>query len=162
MVVPSAAALFVMCLHIVADVASRWLANEPLAGTLEITAFWWMPTLVFLALAITQSRNEHLRATLLVDGLSEKYKRYAEALTSAVAIVLLAIMLYYAALGAADSTAIREAKLGVVTVPVWPFRWVAVIGLITLILQTFASLFRSMTDTDLTATEPVTALAENE
>ena len=141
----SAGVVAVLAVHVFVDVTARWLANRPLPGTLEYVTFWWMPAVVFLALAGGQLRAEHMKVTLLTDLMTARARRIAEVVILLVVAALIVVLTYYLLLGAIESTRIRQAALGVAVVPLWPAKWAAVVGLAAFLLQTAATLWRVVT-----------------
>src|SRR3954468_5994715 len=79
LMVVGATACLLMLLHVVLDVAGRVFRNQPLTGTLEITRYWWMLTLVFMGLGYAQLKNQNIRATVITELLSPNWQRIAEA-----------------------------------------------------------------------------------
>ena len=50
----AAGATLILMVHIIVDVAMRYLANAPLPGTIEVVSYWWMVLIIFPAVALTQ------------------------------------------------------------------------------------------------------------
>ena len=138
--------LLVMMLHVCADVASRIVTDRPLNGTLEYVSFWWMPAIVFAAMAGTEARGEHIRATLLVERLSPRMSRVIEGFTLIVVFALVILMTYYAFANAMDSAQVKQAALGTAKVPIWPLKYFATACMAALALQLVASLYRVITE----------------
>jgi TRAP-type C4-dicarboxylate transport system permease small subunit len=141
----AAAVTIVLMLHMVVDVAGRYLANRPIAGTLEYVTFWWMPLIVFLALGWAQYRSEHINVTLLTETLPDRARRVAETIADGISIVVVIILAVFAFQGAEHSFAISEAALGTATVLIWPTKFVVVLGLAGLLLQLGATVYRRFT-----------------
>lgn len=140
----AAAVVVIMAVHVFVDVTARTLANRPVPGTLEYVTYWWMPAVVFLALAGGQLRAEHMNVTLLTDLMTPRARRNAEVITLVIAALLIVVMAYFTLLGAIESTRIRQAALGVAVVPLWPAKWVAAAGLLAFLLQTAATIRRAV------------------
>ncbi|MCR2764353.1 TRAP transporter small permease [Microbacterium sp. zg.B48] len=138
----AAVATVLMGLHIVADVIGRAVFNHPLPATLEIVSFMWMPTIVYLAVAYAQLKNEHLRVTLSVERLHGRSRRIADVVGFGIGGLVIGMMTAYAWMSAARSVAILEMRPAVIYVPLWPFRVVVVIGLLLLLGQTAATIQR--------------------
>jgi TRAP-type C4-dicarboxylate transport system permease small subunit len=141
----AAVVTLVLLAHMVADVAGRYLANRPIAGTLEYVTYWWMPLIVFLALGWAQYRSEHINVTLLTETLSDRSRRVAETLADGLSAVVVIILGVFAFQGAEHAFEISEAALGTATVLIWPAKFIVVVGLVGLLLQLAATVYRRWT-----------------
>lgn len=144
--------VLLMTVQITADVVSRNLFNEPIPGTLELTAFLFMPLIVFLALAYAEYAEEHIRATIVVARLSGRIAQATELAGRIVTLVVVLVLTYYAVIGAIYATEIRLEALGAITLPVWPVKILTAAGWALFALQltvSTATLFiRSTTRND--------------
>jgi TRAP-type C4-dicarboxylate transport system permease small subunit len=138
----SGLALLTMAVIVVLDVSGRTMLNIPVTGTLEYVTFWMMPMLVFLALGAAQLRGEHLRVTLNTDDLAPKARRITDAAAFTFCAVILMVLIYYAGLGAAEATQVKQAALGLAVVPIWPVKWFMALGLTLLLAQCIATVYR--------------------
>lgn len=128
-----------LCLLIVVDVIMRAMIR-PITGVLEVTQYAIMPMIVFLSLPFAQSVGEHIRATILVDRLKARDALIANLTAQAVSLVAAIVLAVSAVTSAIHATDIRLATLGATTVPVWPFKIVAAVGLILLAIQIVATM----------------------
>ncbi|MEV7649090.1 TRAP transporter small permease [Arthrobacter sp. NPDC089319] len=135
----SAAVVLIMALHVLADVILRSFTHQPLPATLEFTAMWWMPLVIFTGLGAAQLGKEHLRVTLFLDGIRGKTRRAAEFISLAVAMTVIGMATVFAFEGALASTQIGETVLSAIAVPVWPIKWVAAFGLAVFMVQLLVS-----------------------
>lgn len=123
----------VMGAMIILDVLRRNTGFTSLPGTVDMTAYWWMPPICFLTMGIVHMRNEQIRVTLLTEGASETTIRWSEFV---IEIFLLALVAWFtwlqidALLHAWD---IGEAALGARWVVKWPSRLAVVIALLLLL-----------------------------
>lgn len=136
------AGLFMLALTIFVDVIGRTFFNAPLAGTLETTAYWWMPMLTLLAFAETERRQEHIKVTILLDALPPKLRRYIEGSFGILATGLLTALTYYTLIDALESAGYREVTASSPPVAIWPFKFVAVAGIAMIALQVAATTYR--------------------
>jgi len=113
-------ALVIMCLHIVADVTLRNLANRPLPSTSDYVAYVWMPTAALLGLGIAQLRDEQIRVTLLVDRASAATRRWVIAAGDLATGLIFALIAYLAYDKMIDAIEIQE--VSTLGLPVWPVR----------------------------------------
>lgn len=128
-------AVALLMLHVVADVTGRYLFNSPVAGTLEAVAFWWMPSVSFLGLAVTQRVGQHIEVHVLADRLPPRVAAALAVVTSCLTMVVVAAIGWYGLAMALDKTAIREAALGAVLVPIWPARFLVPLGCAVFLCQ---------------------------
>lgn len=138
----AAAVIVVLMLHMVVDVAGRFLFNKPIPGTLEIVTFWWMPIIVFLSLGWAQQRGEHITVTLLTERLSPAWRRFAESCGDVLSLVVVAILAWYTFEGALKGFEVGQSSIGSVSVPIWPVKFIAAIGLVGYFLQLIAAVYR--------------------
>jgi len=138
----AAAGVVLLVLNIVVDVIGRLLFNAPFPGTIEHTTYWWMPMLALLAFAFTEQRQEHIKVTILLDALPLRMRQIVEGIFGLMATALLIALTYYAWHDAMRGYNFQETTASSPPVAVWPFRFVAVIGMATIALQSAATTFR--------------------
>ncbi len=121
--------IMVMMLHISADVAAKYLLNDPIDGTLEIVAAYYMVVIVFFPLAYVTHHEGHIKVELFTRGLS---KRTVFGIDSAVAVIgffYMALLTVGAFEEAIKKTAIRETwETADDVLEVWPSRWLVPLG----------------------------------
>ena len=136
-------ALVLMMLHIVADVATKYLFNDPIDGTTEIVAAYYMVGVVFLPLAYVTFAEGHLIVELFTGRMSG---RPLAALVGCAGLVTLAYILffvYHTGVEALRRTREGEAwETSVDLVAVWPSRWFLTIGLGAMALYVALALVR--------------------
>jgi TRAP-type C4-dicarboxylate transport system permease small subunit len=127
-------AVALIVLSIVYDVAARTLGISGVKGIVEYGEVL-MVAVVFLSIGYAQMQHAHIAVEILVDRLPE---RIAQRLYAGV-LGLLAIGLFWASyetmLAAMTSMERGEIRFGLVSVPVWPARWVIPVGLFSMALQ---------------------------
>lgn len=138
----AAAALLILAATVIVDVAGRSFFNRPLTGALEMTAYWWMPMLVLLAFAYTECRQEHIKVTILLDTLPPRMRRVVEGCFGVVATGLLIALAWHAWGEALDSAAVGQTTASSPPVAVWPFKFLAPLGVGMLALQVAATTVR--------------------
>ena len=128
-------ATFLMALHIMADVAGKFLFNAPIRGTLEVVSFYYMVIGVFFPLAYISRRRAHIVVELFTNWLS---KRGLAMLNGIVGLVTCAFMTVFA--WKTVEEAIRRTAMGEVwqtgyeSMLLWPSRWILAIGCATMAL----------------------------
>ena len=138
----AAAGLVLLVLNIVVDVVGRLLLEAPFPGTIEYTSYWWMPTLALLAFAFTEKRQEHIKVTILLDALPLRMRQIVEGSFGLISTALIAALAFYAWEDAMKAYAFQEVTASSPPVPVWPFRFVAVVAMGMLALQSAATTWR--------------------
>lgn len=123
-------AMVLMMFHIVADVALKYLFNDPIDGTTEIVAAYYMVAVVFLPLAYVTIKEGQLVAELFTSKMSGRPLTLLIGVTGLVTFAYLLFVIYYTAVEAIRRTDEGEAwETSVELVAVWPSRWVLPIGL---------------------------------
>lgn len=138
----AAAAVILLALSVFIDVVGRTLFHHPLIGTLEMTAYWWMPMLTLLAFGYTEQKQEHIKVTILLDNLPLRMRQIVEGVFGLVATGLVAALTYYAAVDALESAQVGQTTASSPPIAIWPFKFVAVVGLAMLSLQALATAIR--------------------
>jgi len=135
-------AAVVLALNVILDVVGRSFFAKPLPGTLDLTTYAWMPTLVSLGMGYALLRGEHIRVSLLTASASHRVQRVIEILGMAIIAVVAAMLAYYGLQKAMSASAYGESAVGTPWLTIWPFRWVVVVGLVGLTLQAIAQFVR--------------------
>lgn len=143
--VVAAGALILLAANVFLDVIGRAFLKTPMPGTLEMTAQWWMPMLTLLAFAYTEKRQEHIKVTILLDALPARMRQIVEGCFGLIATGLLIGLAWHAWHEAMDSFGYMETTSSLPPVAIWPFKFVAVIGVAALALQSAATSFRYFT-----------------
>jgi len=137
-----AAGVILLVLNIVVDVVGRLAFHAPFPGTVEHTTYWWMPMLALLAFALTEKRQEHIKVTILLDALPPRMRQIVEGVFGLLATALIVALAYYSWEDAMKSYDFLEETASSPPVAVWPFRFVAVIAMAMLALQSAATAYR--------------------
>ncbi|WP_375175116.1 TRAP transporter small permease subunit [Pseudooceanicola sp.] len=141
----AALALILLAANVFLDVIGRAFLKSPLPGTLEMTAQWWMPVLTLLAFAYTEKRQEHIKVTILLDTLPLRMRQWVEGCFGLIATALLIGLAWHAWHEAMDSFGYMETTSSRPPVAIWPFKFVAVVGVAALALQSAATSIRYFT-----------------
>lgn len=118
----------------VADVVGTKFLGLPVPGTLEVTEST-MVLIVFGALAYTQERRGHIRVELLHAHVGPRAKSFMDAVTHVIAFVFFALLAWQGIGEVLYSWEIREATMGTVRFPLYPARFLLVLGTVLLLLQ---------------------------
>ena len=118
------AAMILMMAHIVADVAMKYVLNDPIDGTTEVVAAYYMAATVFLPLAYVAVSGAHLDVTLFTQRLSGRPLKILSLLGLLATALYLGFICYHGVIEALRRTAEGEAwETSVTLLAVWPSRW---------------------------------------
>lgn len=128
----------------IADITGR-TASKPIPGTYEIVPLLMVP-LVFWALAYAQCLGTHIRVTIVIQRLPARVRAGLDMLVWLIGAGVLAIITYRLSLWSWESWLIREITIGTVDFPVYPFKFLATLGCLTLAVRYFGDAIRRLTD----------------
>ncbi len=138
-------AMVLMMLHIVADVATKYLFNDPIDGTTEIVAAYYMIAVVFLPLAYVTFREGQLIVELFTGWMSKRPLSLLNGFAGIVSLAYLAFLIQHTAAEAIRRTIEGEAwETSVELVAVWPSRWMLPIGLAAMALYVLIETIRNL------------------
>lgn len=138
----AALALVLLAVNVLVDVTGRAGFNAPYPGTLEMTAYWWMPTLTLAAFAYTEMRQEHIKVTILLDILPPLMRRMVEGVFGLIATGLLLLLAWHGLSEALEAAEYGQTTSSSPPVAVWPFKFLAPLGVLALALQSAATSYR--------------------
>jgi TRAP-type C4-dicarboxylate transport system permease small subunit len=118
----------------VADVVGTEFLGRPLLGTLEFTEST-MVLVVFGALAYAQERRAHIRVELLYSQVGPHGKSFMEAVTHIVAFLFFALVAWQGYVELLYSWEIKESTMGSVRFPLYPARFLLLLGVSLLLLR---------------------------
>ena len=130
-------ALFMMMLHITADVFMKYTMNMPIVGTLEIVANYYMVFVVFLPIAYVQVFRQHLLVEVFTLKLPPRYVALLDGLVAILGIAYTSVLTWLVLGQAIDQTVRGEFySITYFDLPTWPSRWVLPIsfGLLTIVM----------------------------
>jgi len=118
----------------VADVVGTKFLDWPVPGTLEVTEST-MVLIVFGALAYTQERRGHIRVELLYGHAGPRGQSFMELVTHVVAFAFFALVAWQGLGELQYSWEIKEATMGTVRFPLYPARFLLVLGAVLLLAR---------------------------
>lgn len=128
-----------------ADVVGTEFFDTPVPGALEVTEST-MVLIVFGALAYAQMRRAHIRVELLYSAMNARTKSFMDLTTHIVGFAFFALLAWQGLGELRYSWEIREATMGTVRFPLYPARFLLLLGtsllLVQLALDTIADLGR--------------------
>lgn len=141
--IPAVIVTFVMMVHITANALLRTFARAPIAHTLEITEYWYMPIIVFIGFIAAQMRNEHTKADFIFNYLPIVTRRWVLGLAY---IVITATTFGFAWFGLLEAIKAFEVQrtAGASSLPAWPTTFLAPISFGVLTVQFAVFSFRTL------------------
>lgn len=130
-----------MMIGIAIDVVFRTLYGRSVPGILELSETALVAA-VFLGMAYTGATNSHISVDLLTERMPRKVNRWLLSIAWASTSVFLVWMIYATGMRAIASTEDNELRMGLVNWPVWPARWIIVVGLTAMLLVSIVNLIR--------------------
>lgn len=134
-------ATVVMMLSISTDVFYRVFYRKSLAGLLEISETALVAA-VFLGMAYTALTNSHVSVDLLTVRVKPKLARIFVLISWILVVVVVGWMVYATFLRAMHSTEEGEVRMGLIAWPLYPTRWIIVVGLVTMLIVAIANVIR--------------------
>lgn len=117
-----------------ADVVGTQFLDTPVPGALELTEST-MTLIVFGALAYAQIRRAHIRVELLYTRLGRRGRLCLDILAHLAAVIFFTLLLWQGIGEAMFSWSIDEATVGLIRFPLYPARWILVLGTGLLLVQ---------------------------
>lgn len=125
---------FLMMVIGAADVLSTYLLNQPVPAALEMTESL-MVVVVFMALAYTQSRRQHIAVELLYRRFPRSIQRGVTVLAGVLGAVIFGLVAWQGWLLFWQSWVIREYASGIVLFPVYPSKACFALGASLMTIQ---------------------------
>jgi TRAP-type C4-dicarboxylate transport system permease small subunit len=94
-----------------------------------------MVAVVYLGLAYTQKKREHVSLSLLTDALPVRWGMTLRLAGQFIIIALVGWIIWRTGLAALRSFTINEVRFGLLQIPMWPARAAIPIGFIAFLLQ---------------------------
>ena len=120
--------LFGIMLLVGADVFMRYVFSQPISGALEISE-QTVVIITFLCFAYTGIQHRHIRADAFVRRLPPVWRNFAEILCSFLMLFLLTLLVWQTSKEAWESFGIREVRMGLINVPIYPTKIAIPFGL---------------------------------
>ncbi len=136
------AILALMVLLITLDVVLRYFFNRPIKGSYELVEFM-MVLLVFLGLAFTQTKKNHVSITLFTGRLSPSQMAVIGSATYFLCLIIFS-MITWRCLLQAEALRVNGTSSDILFIPNFPFMWVVVFGSALLSLIFLIDFFKSV------------------
>lgn len=125
--------VLVLMLIMTADALGRKSLGA-LPGALEFTEAL-MVGAVFLPQMYVQRHREHVLVTVVTDWLPRRARFTIDGLAALLGLVIFLLLTWLAVGKAWDAWLVKEYRVAMITVPIWPFRWLIPLGTGFLCLQ---------------------------
>lgn len=122
------AAVAVMLVHVIAEVAFRGFFNHPLPGTLDYITYWYLAAIAFIGMWQAFVNNEHISVDLVTARLKPGAQWVLYIFGGIVTLVLLA-MVFWFGLETAIAAFEKGEFIGSDRVPIWPMRFLVPLGI---------------------------------
>ena len=120
--------LVLMALHVSIDAIGKYLFSVPIPATLEIVAYYYMPAVVALPLALVEIRNGHVAVEMVHQMLPPMVQRINLAINGILTATFLLVMTWLAGREAWRKFLIGEFMFGEYPIVIWPGRLIFVLG----------------------------------
>lgn len=118
----------------VADVTRRETVGGSLPGAIELTEVA-LVLIVFAGMPVAETARAHIRTPLLTGALPPRVASVLRLIGLVIVIAALAWIINLTAHAGYDSFVKREARYGIVRVPIWPAKLIIPIGFAGLLLE---------------------------
>lgn len=126
----AALAVGMMMIHVMADVLGKYLLNQPVPGTAEVVANYYMITAVFLPLAWVEATNAPIVVELVYDRLGPVARHRLLVLADMMSIAFYAALAWLSWTAAVQAWRIGERVEGMWRVTTWPAKFMLPVGLV--------------------------------
>lgn len=130
--------MFAMLMLLITDVVARSF-GKPLQLMAELSVFVMM-IVIYLGFSRCEEQGEHVRLEFVVNALPAGARQPVRALSSFVAVIVIALLLYAVTRDAWSSYLTGSAIEGTVDIPIWPTKFVMVVGMVFFLLQGIVNL----------------------
>lgn len=128
--------VLLMMLHVTAEVLLRVGFDMHIPGTMEVVTYYYMVAAVFMGIFACTTEDGHIRVDVLAQFLKGKVRLVVDVIGLIVMTVYFAIFSYGLYLQAVKSWSRNETVDAIfLELPVWPSRWIAVVGMFLSILS---------------------------
>lgn len=135
-----AVATFGIMIGVVTDVIARSLGDGSVPGVVDVSETL-LVAVVFFGLANAENKEVHVRMTLVTSRLNLRVRNLARCFSFAITSGYVGWLTWATYFRALDALQSGEYRFGLVRWPLWPARWVIVVGLALLLITTIAKTY---------------------
>ena len=125
--------VFLLMLMVSIDAIGRKTFGA-LPGALEFSETLMVPA-VFLPLMFVQMKREHVFVGVVTAWLSPQRQALLDGIAAVIGMLLFGLLTWLALGKAIDAFSTGEYRVAVISVPIWPFRWIIVLGTGLMVFQ---------------------------
>lgn len=130
--------LIPLMLLISTEVLSRWLWDQPVPGTLELSSYM-LSVFILLGIAYTQQAKGHVRVTMLTSRLRDKVRLFLDMITTLLSLFIICILAWQGWVVGQEEKAVSD----MLRIPQMPFKMLVSVGAFMLALELVLDLIDS-------------------
>ena len=131
--------MLVMMLILVADILWR-LVGTPLQGMAEMSVFVMM-IVIYLGFSRCEEHHDHVGLEFFTNVLPKRGRRITRLIAQIFAVITVGLLFYAVATNAISAFESNEAIEGTTEIPIWPTKFVMVVGMVFFLLQAIINIF---------------------
>ena len=116
------------------EVIFRYLFNQPILGTVEISSYL-LVIFCFTGVAFTQSQRGHINIELVTQRLPVSLQRTLRIIVLILSLATFVVITWQMSIAFWKSWEMQEVRWGALPLPVWPVKFMIAFGSLTLCLQ---------------------------
>ncbi len=130
--------MLAMMILLIIDIVARTM-RKPLQGMAELSVFVMM-IVIYLGFSRCEEHGEHVRLEFAVNALPKRFRPIVNSTSQFLAVAVIGLMLYAVTADAWSSYLTGSAIEGTVDMPIWPTKFVMVVGMVFFLLQGIVNL----------------------
>jgi TRAP-type C4-dicarboxylate transport system permease small subunit len=134
--------MLAMMMLLIIDIVFR-SADMPLHGLAELSVFVMM-IVIYLGLSRCEEYSEHVGLEFATNKLSNKARRVVAAAVQFLAVATVGLMFYAITTDAWSAFETNSSIEGLIDLPIWPTKFIMVVGMVFFLLQTIVNLVDSI------------------
>jgi len=134
--------MLAMMMLLVIDIVFRSV-DMPLHGLAELSVFVMM-IVIYLGLSRCEEYSEHVGLEFAINKLSEKARSVMAAAVQFLAVATVGLMFYAVTTDAWSAFETNSSIEGLIDLPIWPTKFVMVVGMVFFLLQAIVNLINSI------------------
>jgi TRAP-type C4-dicarboxylate transport system permease small subunit len=136
--------IVLMMFHVTFDVIGKFFFNQPIEGTIEYVAAYYMVGIIFLPLAYVSRGEGQIRVDLFTQKLTGRKLGILEGIVGLCTLLYLGVFVWRTTISAVEKTIQGEMwESSVDYVAVWPSRWFLPVGTAVMTLFVLIRVFQN-------------------
>lgn len=129
------------------NVVLRNTISSPVPGAMSLIIYWCMPMIGIMGLGYVHLQNEQIVMTLLAENASERALKRLSVIVEIVVAALLVVLVLFTWSAAMQDFSLRLVDNTEPWLPIWPGRFVLLLGLVISLLAVLARIYRIIAGT---------------